>query len=60
MIQNEQQAVSPELQKGCPTWDKPIEEQFATTLVTHDTFFELVFQLKKVACAFLMFILPLM
>jgi predicted transposase YdaD len=40
-----------------PTWDKPIEEQFATTPVTHDTFFELVFQLKKVACAFLLFLL---
>jgi hypothetical protein len=41
-----------------PTWDKPIEEQFATTPVTHNTFFELVFQLKKVACAFLLFLLP--
>ncbi|MDR2705048.1 MAG: Rpn family recombination-promoting nuclease/putative transposase, partial [Planctomycetaceae bacterium] len=41
-----------------PTWDKPIEEQFATTPVNHDTFFELVFQLKKVVCAFLLFLLP--
>ncbi|MDR1492601.1 MAG: Rpn family recombination-promoting nuclease/putative transposase, partial [Planctomycetaceae bacterium] len=46
-----------ESQTPPPTWDKPIEEQFATTPVTHDTFFELVFQLKKVACAFLLFLL---
>ncbi|MDR2756950.1 MAG: Rpn family recombination-promoting nuclease/putative transposase [Planctomycetaceae bacterium] len=60
MTTQNQNAVSPELQEMTPSWDKPIEEQFATTPVTHDTFFELVFQLKKVACAFLMFLLPLM
>lgn len=48
----------PELQTPVPTWDKPIEEQFATTPVSHNTFFELVFQLKKVACAFFLFLLP--
>ncbi|MDR1486071.1 MAG: Rpn family recombination-promoting nuclease/putative transposase, partial [Planctomycetaceae bacterium] len=41
-----------------PTWDIPIEKQFATTLVSHDTFFELVFQLQRVACALLRFLLP--
>ncbi|MDR2439996.1 MAG: Rpn family recombination-promoting nuclease/putative transposase [Planctomycetaceae bacterium] len=58
-ITQDQDPVSPEEQELRPTWDKPIEEQFATTLVTHDTFFELVFQLKKVACSFLLFLLPL-
>ncbi|MDR2704802.1 MAG: Rpn family recombination-promoting nuclease/putative transposase [Planctomycetaceae bacterium] len=47
-----------ELQTLIPTWDKPIEEQFVTTPVNHNTFFELVFQLKNVACAFLLFLLP--
>ncbi|MDR2117275.1 MAG: hypothetical protein LBP87_12930, partial [Planctomycetaceae bacterium] len=59
MTINDQTLISPELQETAPSWDKPIEEQFATTPVTHDTFFELVFQLKKFACAFLMFVLPL-
>ncbi|MDR2115286.1 MAG: Rpn family recombination-promoting nuclease/putative transposase, partial [Planctomycetaceae bacterium] len=58
MITNNQNEVSPKEQEIYPTWDKPIEEQFATTLVTHDIFFELVFQLKKVAGAFLRFLLP--
>ncbi|MDR1483461.1 MAG: Rpn family recombination-promoting nuclease/putative transposase [Planctomycetaceae bacterium] len=57
--QNEQNNLElPELQTPVPTWDKPIEEQFATTPVSHNTFFELVFQLKNVACAFLLFLLP--
>ncbi|MDR2755707.1 MAG: Rpn family recombination-promoting nuclease/putative transposase [Planctomycetaceae bacterium] len=60
MIENDQNGTLPELQEPVPTWDKPIEEQFATTPVTHDTFFELVFQLKKIACTFLMYLLPLM
>ncbi|MDR2757717.1 MAG: Rpn family recombination-promoting nuclease/putative transposase [Planctomycetaceae bacterium] len=59
MMTPDQEMVLLAEQESPPTWDKPIEEQFATTLVTHDTFFELVFQLKKVACAFLMFLLPL-
>ncbi|MDR2754492.1 MAG: Rpn family recombination-promoting nuclease/putative transposase, partial [Planctomycetaceae bacterium] len=42
-----------------PNCDESIENQFAKTLVSHDIFFELVFQLKKVACAFMMFLLPL-
>jgi predicted transposase YdaD len=58
MITNDQNIVSPETQETVPTWDKPIEEQFATTPVTHDAFFELVFQLKKIAGAFLTFLLP--
>jgi hypothetical protein len=41
-----------------PTWDIPIEKQFAATLVSHNTFFELVFQLQRVACALLRFLLP--
>ena len=49
-----------ELKTPIPTWDKPIEEQFDTTPVSHNTFFELVFQLKKIACAFLPFLLPKM
>ncbi|MDR2756328.1 MAG: Rpn family recombination-promoting nuclease/putative transposase [Planctomycetaceae bacterium] len=59
MTTKDQNVISPKLQEPVPTWDKPIEEQFATTQVTHDTFFELVFQLKKFACAFLIFLLPL-
>ncbi|MDR3199750.1 MAG: Rpn family recombination-promoting nuclease/putative transposase [Planctomycetaceae bacterium] len=59
MIANDQNGELPELREtNYPTWDKPIEEQFVTTPVTHDTFFELVFQLKKIACAFLLFLLP--
>ncbi|MDR2116302.1 MAG: Rpn family recombination-promoting nuclease/putative transposase [Planctomycetaceae bacterium] len=59
MTINDQNVVSPEMQEFYPTWDKPIEEQFATTLVTHDIFFEMVFQLKKIACTFLFFLLPI-
>ncbi|MDR2761836.1 MAG: Rpn family recombination-promoting nuclease/putative transposase [Planctomycetaceae bacterium] len=50
---------SAESQVECFTWDKTIEEQFQSRLVNHDIFFELVFQLKKVACAFAIFLLSL-
>ncbi|MDR2168719.1 MAG: Rpn family recombination-promoting nuclease/putative transposase, partial [Planctomycetaceae bacterium] len=40
------------------TWDKPIIKQIDQTPVTHNTFFELSFQLKRIAVAFLKFALP--
>ncbi|MDR2762887.1 MAG: Rpn family recombination-promoting nuclease/putative transposase [Planctomycetaceae bacterium] len=40
------------------SWDKTIEKQFAKTIVDHDIFFEMVFQIKRIACAFMRFVLP--
>ncbi|MDR2170898.1 MAG: Rpn family recombination-promoting nuclease/putative transposase [Planctomycetaceae bacterium] len=48
----------PDFQTSAYTWDKPIEEQFATTSVTHDAFFDMVFQVQEVARSFVQFILP--
>ncbi|MDR2346118.1 MAG: Rpn family recombination-promoting nuclease/putative transposase, partial [Planctomycetaceae bacterium] len=41
------------------SWQEPLDTQFVKTPVSHDIFFELVFQIKRVAIAFMKFILPL-
>ncbi|MDR2762790.1 MAG: Rpn family recombination-promoting nuclease/putative transposase [Planctomycetaceae bacterium] len=40
------------------TWEINIAKQFAKTIVNHDIFFEMVFQIKRVACAFMRYLLP--